>query len=277
MRYIGESCAETREDRKRITSTPGFAPAGQSTQVIIGATPDSDRNILGLAQGLYGRYGLRRVYYSAYLPVRSDSRLPSGSPPLLREHRLYQADWLLRFYGFKAEEILEATGDNLASDLDPKSSWALAHPDFFPVELSRASLGELLRVPGLGAVSARRIIECRRAARMRPEDLPRLGLVMKRARYFITLYGKRLAGIPEPSELRAFLADRPPLPGAGTGPAPEGGWTTSAPGAASLPAGAGGAGGAGGAAAAAAAGSRVGRRSGAQAAAASGQMEFAFP
>lgn len=271
MRYIGESCAETREDRRRISSTPGFAPAGQSTQLIVGATPDSDRNILGLAQGLYGRYGLRRVYYSAYLPVRKDNRLPSGSPPLLREHRLYQADWLLRFYGFRAEEILEATGDNLASDLDPKSSWALAHPDFFPVELSRAGLGELLRVPGLGAVSAKRIIECRRAARLRPEDLPRLGLVMKRARYFIALYGKRLAGIPEPAELRAFLADRPALeapPGSPTGPSPEGGWTAPATGPASLPAGA---------AAAAMAGSRAGRQPGALAAAAIGQLEFAFP
>jgi putative DNA modification/repair radical SAM protein len=268
MRYIGESCEETKEDRKRITSTPGFAPAGQSTQVIVGATQDSDRNILGLAQGLYGRYGLRRVYYSAYLPVRNDSRLPSGSPPLLREHRLYQADWLLRFYGFRAEEILEATGDNLASDLDPKSSWALAHPDFFPVELSRASLGELLRVPGLGAVSAKRIIECRRATRIRPEDLSRLGLVMKRARYFIALYGKRLAGIPEPPELRAFLADRPPLPGAAGGVAREGDLAQPAPGAAGAAALPGGL---------VAAGGRAARQPGALAAAAVGQLEFAFP
>lgn len=213
MRYIGQSCAEEREDRKRFRATPSFAPAGQSTQLIVGATDDSDRSILGLAQGLYGHYGLRRVYYSAYLPVRQDGRLPSGAPPLLREHRLYQADWLLRFYGFKAEEILEATGDNLAGDLDPKSSWALAHPGFFPVELSRASQAELLRVPGLGATSARRIVECRRASRIRAEDLGRLGLVMKRARYFISLYGRRPAEIPDILDLRACLADRPPSRG----------------------------------------------------------------
>lgn len=212
MRFIGEACQEEKEDRRRFVSTPSFAPAGQSTQLIVGASPDSDKTILGLAQGLYGRYGLRRVYYSAYLPVSQDPRLPAGSPPLLREHRLYQADWLLRFYGFRAEEITGAAGDNLAVDLDPKSSWALAHPDFFPVELSTASLGELLRVPGLGVTSAKRIVDCRRAARIRLEDLPRLGLVMKRARYFLTLYGRRVAEPLDWSGLRAFLADKPPLP-----------------------------------------------------------------
>ena len=209
MRYIGETCQEGAEDRGRLRSTPDFAPAGQSTQLIVGASPEDDRSLLGLAQGLYRRYGLRRVYYSAYLPVTTDPRLPSVSPPLLREHRLYQADWLLRFYGFKAEEILDATGPNLAPDLDPKSSWALAHEGFFPVELSRASLGELLRVPGLGHVSAKRLLGARRAARLRYEDLPRLGMVMKRAKYFISLYGRRPAVASTPEDLRAFLADKP--------------------------------------------------------------------
>lgn len=208
MRYIGERCDEEREDRGRLATTPSFAPAGQSTQLIVGATLDSDRSILGLAQGLYRRYGLRRVYYSAYLPVRQDGRLPEAAPPLRREHRLYQADWLLRFYGFKADEILDATGDNLAEDLDPKSAWAIAHPEFFPVELSRASLDELLRVPGLGALSARRILGARRAGRIAPELLPRLGLVMKRARWFITLYGKRLDTVSDWNKLRPLLADR---------------------------------------------------------------------
>lgn len=209
MRYIGDSCLEQAEDRGRLASTPVFAPAGQSTQLIVGASPDSDSSLLGLAQGLYRRYGLRRVYYSAYLPVTQDPRLPTDSPPLLREHRLYQADWLLRFYGFKAEEILDATGPNLATDLDPKSSWALAHPNFFPVELSRASLEELLRVPGLGHVSAKRLLGARRASRLKYEDLPRLGMVLKRAKYFISLYGRRPATVPDPSDLRAFLVDRP--------------------------------------------------------------------
>jgi predicted DNA-binding helix-hairpin-helix protein len=208
MRFIGETCAEEREDRRRIASTPDFAPAGQSTQLIVGATPDDDRSILGLAQGLYSRYGLRRVYYSAYLPIRSDKRLPTSDPPLLREHRLYQADWLLRFYGFRAEEILESTGDNLPRDLDPKCAWALAHPEFFPVELSSAPKEALLRVPGLGATSVERILRARRASRIAPEGLPRLGLVMKRAKYFISLYGRRIAAEPPPERLRLLLADR---------------------------------------------------------------------
>jgi putative DNA modification/repair radical SAM protein len=208
MRYIGEACAEEREDRGHRLSAPSFAPAGQSTQLIVGATADDDRAVLGLAQGLYGRYGLRRVYYSAYLPVSPDPRLPSASPPLLREHRLYQADWLLRFYGFKAEEILDAAGPNLATDLDPKSAWALAHPEFFPVELSRAGMEELMRVPGLGAISARRLVTARRSARLGAELLPRLGLVMKRARYFISLYGRRFDEPASWDLLRPLLADR---------------------------------------------------------------------
>jgi putative DNA modification/repair radical SAM protein len=209
MRSIEEACAEEREDSRRRSSTPRFAPAGQSTQLIVGATPDDDRRILGLAQSLYRRYGLRRVYYSAYLPVTSDPRLPESAPPLLREHRLYQADWLLRFYGFQADEIFQASGPDLEADLDPKCSWALAHPEFFPVELSRASLDELLRVPGLGVRVAKRIVARRHTGRLRIEDLPRLGLAMRRARYFLTLYGKALAESPGPAGLRSLLADRP--------------------------------------------------------------------
>ncbi len=210
MRFIGESCAEAREDSRRIAATPDFAPAGQSTQLIVGATPDDDMALLGLAQSLYRRYRLRRVYYSAYLPVGLDARLPTGPPPLLREHRLYQADWLLRFYGFKAEELLNPALPNLCEEIDPKSAWALAHPEFFPVELSRASMEELMRVPGLGATSARRIVSARRAAKLKPELLPRLGLVMKRARYFLSLYGRALETSIAWEGLRPLLMDRPP-------------------------------------------------------------------
>ena len=185
----------------------------------------ADRSILGLAQGLYGHYGLRRVYYSAYLPGA-----PGWPPPpraLLPSSvstGCTRADWLLRFYGFKAEEILEATGDNLAGG--PRSQVLLGPlpiPGSSPSSSRGASQAELLRVPGaLGATSARRIVECRRASRIRAEDLGRLGLVMKRARYFISLYGRRPAEIPDILDLRACLADRPAFPGtAGPGPVPE--------------------------------------------------------
>ena len=207
MRFIGEEGAERREDARRGLKAPRFAPAGQSTQLIVGASPDDDRRLLGLAQNLYGRYGLRRVYYSAYMSVARDPRLPETSAPLLREHRLYQADWLLRFYGFRAEELLDEGRPNLAADLDPKSAWALAHPEFFPLELASADYARLLRVPGIGVTSARRIVGSRRAGALRPEDLPRLGVVMKRARWFLTLYGRRLSEPPSVEALRARIAD----------------------------------------------------------------------
>ncbi len=218
MRFIGEAEAEEREDRRRFASTPRFAPAGQSTQIVVGASPEDDRTILGLAESLYARFRMRRVYYSAFVPVRPDPRLPRVAPPLLREHRLYQADWLLRFYGFRASEILEAAGPSLAEDIDPKSAWALAHLEFFPVELLSAAPSELLRVPGLGANSARRIVETRRCGVLREEDLSRMGIVMKRARYFLTLRGRRLAPVPPPALLRHLLAERPFCGAAAQGP-----------------------------------------------------------
>lgn len=224
MRFIGEACEEEREDRRRLASTPRFAPAGQSTQLVVGASPEDDRSILGLAEGLYRRYGMRRVYYSAFIPVRPDPRLPGSAPPLLREHRLYQADWLLRFYGFRAGEILDAAGPRLPTDLDPKCAWALAHPEFFPVELSRAELPALLRVPGLGLTSARRIVATRRSGSLREADLPRIGLVLKRARFFLSLDGRRLAEPPEPALLRVLLSDKAELaPGAGGAEGPAAG------------------------------------------------------
>jgi putative DNA modification/repair radical SAM protein len=196
MRVMGQAEAESREPRQRAQGHPSaarFAPAGQSTQIVVGASPDDDRTIIRLAGALYGRVGLRRVYYSAFMPVSSDPRLPVlRSPPLVREHRLYQADWLIRFYGFKPEEILDSGEANLASDLDPKTAWALRHPEFFPLDLERADYAQLLRVPGVGVTGAGRIVSTRRAGRLRPEDLPRMGIVMKRAAWFLSSAGRPL-------------------------------------------------------------------------------------
>ncbi|MDR0395682.1 MAG: putative DNA modification/repair radical SAM protein [Oscillospiraceae bacterium] len=165
----------------------GFAPAGQSTQMIIGATPETDRAIMRLASGLYRKYRLRRVFYSAYIPVSDDSALPAldSPPPLLREHRLYQADFLLRFYGFDAEEILPEDSPSLNAYLDPKCSWALRNPERFPVDVNRAPLSDLLRVPGIGPKSAERVMTARRQTRLTIDDLRRIGVVLKRARFFI--------------------------------------------------------------------------------------------
>ena len=168
-------------------SAPRFAPAGQATQMIIGATPESDYQILRLSQGLYKKYSLRRVFYSAYIPVREHTLLPSldTKPPLLREHRLYQADFLLRQYHFEAEELLDEASPNFNPYLDPKCNWALTHPAFFPVDVQRADQGALLRVPGIGPTSAKRIVAERRAAKLDFAALKRMGVVLKRAQYFI--------------------------------------------------------------------------------------------
>ncbi|MDR1598873.1 MAG: putative DNA modification/repair radical SAM protein [Oscillospiraceae bacterium] len=185
-----------------------FAPAGQSTQMIIGATPETDRAIVRLASGLYHRYRLRRVFYSAYVPVSDDSALPAPNtpPPLLREHRLYQADFLMRFYGFDAEEILPEDSPSLNAYLDPKCSWALRNPERFPVDVNRAELSELLRVPGVGPKSAERIMTARRQTRLTIDDLRRLGVVLKRARYFIqTADTGRSPRISREDTVRALL------------------------------------------------------------------------
>ena len=173
------------------TSTHRVSPRGQSTQLIVGATKESDLHILNLTQALYDSYRLKRVFYSAYVPVVENTLLPSldTKPPLLREHRLYQADWLLRFYGFRASELLDDSAPDFDPQLDPKCCWALRHPEFFPVEVNRADYEALLRVPGIGVVSARRILLARRSGSLRAEDLKKLGVVMKRAQYFLTCGG----------------------------------------------------------------------------------------
>ena len=192
MKQIAVSGAASREEVALYRKAPRFAPAGQSTQMIVGASPETDYHILQLTEGLYQKYNLKRVFYSAYIPVTEDTRLPAldTKPPLLREHRLYQADWLLRFYGFRAGELLDEGQPDFDPLLDPKCCWALRHPEFFPVEVNRADYEALLRVPGIGVVSAKRILVARRSGALRAEDLKKLGVVMKRAQYFLTCGGR---------------------------------------------------------------------------------------
>ena len=188
---------QSREELVKYRHAPRFAPAGQSTQLIVGATADTDFHILRLTQGLYDRYQLKRVFYSAYVPVVEHALLPAKDtkPPLLREHRLYQADWLLRFYGFSAEELLSEGQPNFNVFLDPKCDWALRHLEQFPVEVNRADYASLLRVPGMGVKSARRIVAARRQGKLDFPDLKGMGVVLKRAVYFITCSGKMMPGV----------------------------------------------------------------------------------
>ena len=196
MRQVSGLIVEAKEARTKSRRAPRFAPAGQSTQLIIGATPESDRDIITLTEGLYNRLELKRVYYSAYIPGSSDSRLPVlPTPPLLREHRLYQADWLLRFYGFSARELLDEARPNLDMRFDPKSDWALRHLELFPVEVNRVDYEVLLRVPGIGVRSAQRIVQARRGTSLGEVELKKLGVVLKRAKYFLTAGGRYLGGI----------------------------------------------------------------------------------
>jgi putative DNA modification/repair radical SAM protein len=215
MAQIRDSSRESRLARKQFAHAPRFAPAGQSTQMIIGATPESDRQILRLTSALYQKYRLKRVFYSAYLPVASSPLLPAPEgfrPPLLREHRLYQADWLLRFYHFSAEELLEEDTPNFDPKLDPKCCWALRHLDFFPVEVNTADYEVLLRVPGIGVTSAKRIITARRYGTLQFDGLRKLGVVLKRAQYFITCGGKGCAGlhVTEDGILRHLITEEAP-------------------------------------------------------------------
>ena len=199
---------QSKAELVKYKHAPAFAPAGQSTQLIVGATSDNDRHILQLTESLYQKYRLKRVFYSAYVPVVENSLLPAldTKPPLLREHRLYQADWLLRFYGFRAEELLDEAHPDFDQRLDPKSGWAVAHLDQFPVEIMRADLETLLRVPGIGPVSARRILSARRQSHLRFEDLKKLGVVVKRAQFFITCGGRMRQGLRfSPATLAAQL------------------------------------------------------------------------
>lgn len=177
---------EIKEDRKRGLKAPVFAPAGQSTQMIIGATPTPDKEILHTASDLYGKFRLRRVYYSAFSPIpHADARLPGQSPPLLREHRLYQADWMLRFYDYKVDEIVTDMHPNLDIDIDPKTSWALRHPEFFPLDVNRASREQLLRIPGVGTRTVQKLLQIRRYKKIVLQDMLSLKVAWKRAKSFV--------------------------------------------------------------------------------------------
>ena len=192
MRQIQQQITVSKHEVTLYRHAQPFVPAGQSTQMIIGATGESDYQIMSVSEALYGRFKMKRVFYSAYVGVNEDSRLPAVGtlPPLLREHRLYQADWLIRFYGFKAAELLSKRQPNFNLLLDPKCDWAVRHLEAFPVEVMTADYYQLLRVPGLGVNSARRICRARRYGGLRFEDLKKMGVVLKRAMYFITCQGR---------------------------------------------------------------------------------------
>ncbi len=194
MRQITQRSEESKQELALYRHAPRFAPAGRSTQMIVGASPENDYQILKLTQGLYDNYKLKRVFFSAYIPLNEDSRLPTKDikPPLLREHRLYQADWLLRFYGFRAEEILSEKDNMFNEFMDPKCNWALNNIHLFPVEVNTCSYEMLLRVPGIGVRSAMRIREARKLAWVDFDRLKHMGVVLKRAKYFITCKGRQM-------------------------------------------------------------------------------------
>jgi putative DNA modification/repair radical SAM protein len=188
MHYIQQGFLQGAEEKKKYRHAPRFAPAGQSTQMIIGATPDDDKQILTLADALYRRPAMKRVYYSGYIHINTyDTRLPAlPVPPMVRENRLYQADWLMRFYQFKVNEIVDEVHPNLDLEIDPKLSWALRHPEAFPIDVNTAEYEMILRIPGVGVKSAKLIVASRRYGRLTSEHLRKMGVVMKRAKYFIT-------------------------------------------------------------------------------------------
>lgn len=212
MHYIQQHFLESKEERKKHRHAPRFAPAGQSTQMVIGATPDTDHRILSLASGMYQRPAMKRVYYSAFIPVNAyDTRLPAVSaPPLVRENRLYQADWLMRFYHFKVDEIVDNANPHLDLDIDPKLAYALRHPQLFPVDINRADYELILRVPGIGVKSAQLIVSSRRYGNLNSEHLKKMGVVMKRAQYFITCNELPAFTVNEtgPQYLRKVLSEK---------------------------------------------------------------------
>ena len=187
MKYLTQSILENREEKKLFKKAPTFAPAGQSTQMVIGASPESDLEVLAVANGFYEQMKLKRVYYSGYVPISNDNRLPAvGTPvPVVREHRLYQADWLMRFYGFKVNEIVSFDQPHLDLDIDPKMNWALKNMHLFPIDINKADLEMILRVPGIGVQSAHRICNSRKFSKLNWENLKKMGLQLNKAKHFI--------------------------------------------------------------------------------------------
>jgi putative DNA modification/repair radical SAM protein len=229
MNFLAEKKLEYKSERCRYS--PKFLPAGQSTQMIVGAAGESDLQILTLSNGFYKQQQMKRVYFSGYVPVNADKRLPAltTKPPLLREHRLYQADWLMRFYKFGYDEVVDQAHPNLDLELDPKAAWALRHPEFFPIDIQTADYEMLLRVPGIGVKSAQLIASGRRFSKIRLEHLKKMGVVLKRAQYFIyhpdtpaclrRLYPEMVRPLllpkPQPLQLDLFANQPLALPAAG--------------------------------------------------------------
>ncbi|WP_243238030.1 putative DNA modification/repair radical SAM protein [Roseburia zhanii] len=216
MRMIQNGITDNKQELTVYRKAPKFVPAGQSTQMIIGATPENDFQIMSVAEGLYRNFDLKRVFYSAFVNVNHNSGLPvlPGGPPLLREHRLYQADWLLRYYHFTVNELLSEDRPNFNIYLDPKCDWALRHLEYFPVEVQTADYKTLLRVPGIGAKSASRIVKARRGSRLDFPDLKKMGVVLKRALYFLTCSGRMMypTKLDEDYICRNLLSDRTQIP-----------------------------------------------------------------
>lgn len=185
---VNNRLIQFKNERKNIKSTPKFVPAGQSTQMVVGASPETDKDIMYTADAYYKNFNLRRVYYSGYIPIRDDADMPmmGSQPPLLRENRLYQTDWLLRFYGFEIQEILNDLHPNLDTQVDPKLGWALRNPHFFPVDINTADYEMILRIPGVGVKSAKKIIQARRFGRIYTYQLKKLGIAYNRAKFFLT-------------------------------------------------------------------------------------------
>ena len=222
MRLVQQRHNDNKQEIVQYKNAPRFVPAGQSTQMIIGATPETDYQILNVAESLYKKFELKRVFYSAFVSVNEDSALPARTgegPPLLREHRLYQADWLLRYYQFEAAELLDEKNPNFNIFLDPKCDWALKHLEYFPVEVNRADYSMLLRVPGIGVKSASRIVKARRMGTLQFEDLKKMGVVLKRALYFLTCSGRMMykTRIEEDYIMRNLLNTKEKLPDSVTG------------------------------------------------------------
>ncbi len=208
MNYLAETITGFKEEQKAIRRAPKFAPGGQSTQLVIGATPEKDLQVLNLANDLYKKQNLKRVYYSGYVPISSDERMPAlKQTPVVRENRLYQADWLMRFYGFGVDEIVNDHHPELDLELDPKAAYALRNPERFPVDINHADYEVILRVPGIGVRSAKKIVAARKHGKLRMEHLKKIGVVLKRAKYFITCLDKDFIFLGKQPELirQAFL------------------------------------------------------------------------
>jgi putative DNA modification/repair radical SAM protein len=211
MRYIQQGMLQSIEDRRKFRHAPRFVPAGQSTQMIVGATPESDKDLLYISSALYKRPSMKRVYYSGFIPVNSyDKRLPAvKQAPLVRENRLYQADWLMRFYQFRVDEIVDDRFPNLDLEIDPKLAWALRHPEHFPVDVNTVDYEMILRIPGVGVKSAKLILSARRFGRLTSEQLKKIGIVMKKAKYFITCHELPMNTVNEvsPEYVRKILTE----------------------------------------------------------------------